>query len=127
MCNVRKYKPATNGSHAWLTRDLASAFETRTAISLSLCLHIFNVTSLLTMSSLHVSKISLTSFHKVLACYPTTAPEKLRDLDAHRYDVIPSAVASRNGSNKHLTKPEVEKLVEWKLFVSLSRLPIRHC
>ncbi|EMD96430.1 hypothetical protein COCC4DRAFT_177864 [Bipolaris maydis ATCC 48331] len=67
------------------------------------------------MSSLHVSKISLTSFHKVLACYPTTAPEKLRDLDAHRYDVIPSAVASRNGSNKHLTKPEVEKLVEWKL------------
>ncbi|EUC43064.1 hypothetical protein COCMIDRAFT_101891 [Bipolaris oryzae ATCC 44560] len=67
------------------------------------------------MSSLHVNKINLTSFHKILACYPATAPEKLRDLDAQRYDVIPLAVASRNGSNKHLTKPEVEKLVEWKL------------
>ncbi|EUC33635.1 hypothetical protein COCCADRAFT_95513 [Bipolaris zeicola 26-R-13] len=67
------------------------------------------------MSSLHVNKISLASFHRLLACYPATAPQKLRDLDAQRYDVIPSAVASRNGSKKHLTKPEVEKLVEWKL------------
>ncbi|KAL6170448.1 hypothetical protein ACJQWK_03427 [Exserohilum turcicum] len=42
-------------------------------------------------------------------------PEKLRDLDVQRYDGIAAAVANRQDSAKHLTKAEVEKLVEWKL------------
>lgn len=79
------------------------------------------------MSSLHIKSISLASFREVLARYASTAPEKLRDLDAQRYDVIPAAVASRDPSNKHLTKAEVEKLVEWKLLVSLFRFAAGNC
>ena len=71
------------------------------------------------MSSLHIKRISPASFREVLARYPATAPEKLRDLDAQRYDIIPNAIAGRDPSNKHLTKAEVEKLVEWKLLFSL--------
>ncbi|RAR11613.1 transcription factor jumonji aspartyl beta-hydroxylase [Stemphylium lycopersici] len=52
---------------------------------------------------------------EVLDRYPATVPEKLRNLDAQRYDVIPATVASRDESDKKLTKTEVEKLVEWKL------------
>jgi hypothetical protein len=80
-----------------------------------------------TMPSHHMNKISLASFREVLARYPITAPEKLRELDAQRYDVIPAAVASRDESNKHLTKIEVEKLVEWKLFVSLVLMAMNRC
>ncbi|KAF1834994.1 hypothetical protein BDW02DRAFT_629995 [Decorospora gaudefroyi] len=67
------------------------------------------------MPRLHINTISLTTFKDVLSRYPTTVPEKLRDLDAQRYTTIPAAVAARPEDTKHLTKNEVETLVEWKL------------
>ena len=44
-------------------------------------------------------------------------PEKLRDLDAQRYDIIRKAIAAQEESERHLTKDQVVKLVEWKLYV----------
>jgi len=44
-------------------------------------------------------------------------PEKLRDLDAQRYDIIRKTVAAQDESEKHLTKEQVVTLVEWKLYV----------
>lgn len=70
------------------------------------------------MASLHISRISVAAINEVLARYPAMVPEKLRDLDVQRYDGIAAAVANRQDSAKHLTKAEVEKLVEWKLSVS---------
>ncbi|CAE7193530.1 hypothetical protein CFE70_007218 [Pyrenophora teres f. teres 0-1] len=67
------------------------------------------------MPPLHINTITLTAFKDVLSRYSATVPEKLRDLDTQRYDAIPTAVAARETSNKHLTNDEVEKLVEWKL------------
>jgi len=51
-------------------------------------------------------------------------PEKLRDLDAQRYDIIPAAVAAMKGSEKHLTKDQVEKIVEWKLYAYQIRVRV---
>lgn len=68
------------------------------------------------MPPLHINTITLSTFKEVLARYHATVPEKLRDLDAQRYDTIPAAVASRDESDKQLTKEEIEKLVEWKLY-----------
>ena len=70
------------------------------------------------MPPLHINTITLTTFKDVLSRYSATVPEKLRDLDTQRYDAIPTAIAAREASNKHLTKYEVEKLVEWKLYAS---------
>ena len=70
------------------------------------------------MTPLHINAITLATFKDVLSRYSATVPEKLRDLDTQRYDAIPTAVAAREASNRHLTKEEVEKLVEWKLCVS---------
>ncbi|KAG9190762.1 hypothetical protein G6011_08850 [Alternaria panax] len=67
------------------------------------------------MSPLHIKSITLDAFRDILSRYPAMVPEKLRDLDAQRYDVIPAAVAAIEESEKHLTKDQVEKLVEWKL------------
>ncbi|KAH5165776.1 hypothetical protein HBI73_034400 [Parastagonospora nodorum] len=67
------------------------------------------------MSSHHITKITQTTFKDVLSRYKPAVPEKLHDLDALRYDTIPTAVAKRKADDRHLTKDEVEKLVEWKL------------
>ncbi|KAL1797502.1 hypothetical protein ACET3X_004108 [Alternaria dauci] len=67
------------------------------------------------MSPLHIKRITLNTFKDVLSRYPAMVPDKLRDLDAQRYDIIPAAVAAMNESEKHLTKDQVEKIVEWKL------------
>jgi hypothetical protein len=71
------------------------------------------------MPSYHISTISLDTFNDVLARYPSAAPENLRDLDTQRYDTIPAAFAHRVASieENYLLKEEVEKLVEWKLYV----------
>jgi len=69
------------------------------------------------MPPLHINTITLAIFKDVLSRYSAAVPEKLRDLDKQRYDAIPTAVAARADSDKHLTKEEVEKLVEWKLCV----------
>lgn len=67
--------------------------------------------------TLKYTQISKEAFNAVLARYPSTVPENLRELDALRYDTIPATVTSRNKKGAYLTKDEVEKLVEWKLYV----------
>jgi hypothetical protein len=66
------------------------------------------------MTSHHINKITLSTFNSVLSRYTPAVPEALQELDALRYDTIPTAVAKRPGK-LHVTKGEVEKLVEWKL------------
>jgi hypothetical protein len=66
------------------------------------------------MPSYAITTISKPTFDAILSRYSSTAPEKLRDLDAQRYDAIPTAVAKREGE-AYLTKEEVLGLVEWKL------------
>jgi hypothetical protein len=66
------------------------------------------------MSSLHPDKITLATFNKTLSRYASTAPSALADLDTFRYTTAPSSLAALK-SSKHLSKPSVEKLVEWKL------------
>lgn len=51
--------------------------------------------------------------------YRDYAPESLKDLDPFRYDTLPKTLRKRcedNNSATSLTKNEVVKLVEWKLF-----------
>jgi hypothetical protein len=67
------------------------------------------------MPSHHINKITQATFKDVLSRYTPAVPDKLHDLDALRYDTIPTAVAKREADDRHLTKDEVEKLVEWKL------------
>ncbi|KAI4630604.1 hypothetical protein J4E80_001542 [Alternaria sp. BMP 0032] len=67
------------------------------------------------MPPLHIKTITLGAFKDVLSRYPAIVPEKLRDLDAQRYDIIRKAVAAQEESEKHLTKEQVVTLVEWKL------------
>jgi hypothetical protein len=69
------------------------------------------------MPSLRVTSITLESFNGILARYENTVPERLHDLDSQRYSSIPAALAKRTTGEgaPHLSKPEVEKLVEWKL------------
>jgi hypothetical protein len=66
------------------------------------------------MPSHHITKITLPTFNSVLSRYTSAVPEKLHELDTLRYDTIPAAVAIQLGK-LHLTKSEVEPLVEWKL------------
>lgn len=68
------------------------------------------------MPSHNITNISKQTFNAVLARYASAAPEKLRDLDTLRYDDIPAAVEGRK-DGKGLENKEVERLVEWKLYV----------
>jgi hypothetical protein len=68
------------------------------------------------MPSLHPDKITLPTFNKTLSRYASTAPSTLADLDTFRYTTAPSTLFALQ-SPKHLSKPTVEKLVEWKLYV----------
>lgn len=66
------------------------------------------------MASFHIKRITQSTFNDALSRYTAAVPEKLHDLDALRYSTIPTATAKRK-DDLHLTKDEVEKLVEWKL------------
>jgi exopolyphosphatase/pppGpp-phosphohydrolase len=72
----------------------------------------------------HTKSITFDAFRDVLSRYPAMVPEKLRDLDAQRYDIIPAAVAAMEESEKHLTKDQVEKIVEWKLYAYQIRVRV---
>ncbi|KAF2441427.1 hypothetical protein P171DRAFT_434128 [Karstenula rhodostoma CBS 690.94] len=76
--------------------------------------------------SLKYTQISQETFNATLSRYPSTVPEKLRELDVLRYDTIPTTVASRAKEGAYLAKDEVEKLVEWKLYVNPSSLVRKH-
>jgi hypothetical protein len=67
------------------------------------------------MPSHNITSITLPAFNAVLARYPAAVPDSLRALDTQRYVTIPAAVAAR--VDAHLSKEEVIKLVEWKLYV----------
>jgi hypothetical protein len=72
------------------------------------------------MGPVTIDSISHATFKKVLKRYPSTVPDKLRELDTLRYETIPGAVANRAAEEKggaYLKAEEVEKLVEWKLYV----------
>jgi hypothetical protein len=103
-----------------IARDLASAFQSRLPNSTlvpspsSSSTH----TTTPTMPSFHMNTITLAAFKDVLSRYPAMVPEKLRDLDVQRYDTIRKVVAAQEESEKHLTKDQVVKLVEWKLYVT---------
>lgn len=72
-------------------------------------------------STLTVDSISLSAFQTILSRYVGLVPTRLHDLDELRYSTIPASLAARREKSRdaddagHLTKDEVEKLVEWKL------------
>jgi hypothetical protein len=66
------------------------------------------------MPSRNITNITLGTFNSVLSRYAPAVPAKLHELDALRYDTIPSSVADLKGEIT-LSKDQVEKLVEWKL------------
>ena len=87
------------------------------------------------MAPLSISAISSHTINETLSRYAATVPNKLTDLDAQRYEHIPTALANRKKSgNPFLKKDEVEKLVEWKLYVlhlpsgsRITNIPIHAC
>lgn len=60
-----------------------------------------------------IDSITKGAVQELLREYPAVVSEKLHALDEARYESIPTALASRD--NASLTKPEVARLVEWKL------------
>ena len=63
-----------------------------------------------------IKTINGEEFNSILRSYPDIVPPKLGKLEQERLETIPKAVAERNG-NAHLTKSEVQTLVDWKLYV----------
>jgi len=52
--------------------------------------------------------------------YPAYAPASLKDLDPFRYEILPQTLRERREDTSaatSLTKVEVVRLVQWKLFV----------
>lgn len=70
------------------------------------------------MPSLHIEKISLSSFKATLSRYTDTAPSALSELDTLRYDTIPAKLAKIK-KDASLQKSDIERLVEWKLYVNI--------
>ncbi|KAF4551684.1 Hypothetical protein D9617_12g035720 [Elsinoe fawcettii] len=68
-------------------------------------------------SNFRYDKISKATFDKLLKQYPSTIPDKLKELDQKRLHDIPEALEKRQNSKAgpHLTKDEVVTLVKWKL------------
>ena len=62
--------------------------------------------------------IDSTAFDELLGMYPSVVPEKLSELDEQRYDIIPGSIKKQTGSTS-LTKAQVAKLVDWKLYVCM--------
>jgi len=61
--------------------------------------------------TLRYTEITKETFNTILSHYPSTVPENLRELNALRYDEIPTAVAPRSKNDAFLNKDEVVKLV----------------
>lgn len=70
-------------------------------------------------------------FTHILQQYNDYMPAKLKELDELRFVTIPKAVQSRREKNEDdvfLTKPELESLIQWKLYVtSTESRPLRGC
>lgn len=59
-------------------------------------------------------QIEPAAFDSILEQYPKVVPQKLSDLDEHRYNTIPIALKKRT-DDVSLSKEEVATLVTWKL------------
>ncbi|KAJ4986452.1 DUF1479 domain protein [Stagonosporopsis vannaccii] len=66
------------------------------------------------MAVLQIDEITIDVFKAISARYPNAAPSALGELDLQRYETVPAKLASMEGE-KHLSKADVERLVEWKL------------
>lgn len=54
-------------------------------------------------------------FESILDSYRDEVPERLAELEKQRLEIIPAALSERDAT--HLTKKEVQTLVDWKLYV----------
>lgn len=61
-------------------------------------------------------KITYDDFVELLETYKDAVPAKLDDLEKQRLETIPKALSERAG-DAHLKKTELQKLVDWKLYV----------
>lgn len=64
------------------------------------------------------ASIDVETFGSLLEEYPNVLPDKLSELDTHRYEQLPDSIASRNTiDGAYLNKDELAALVDWKLCV----------
>lgn len=71
-----------------------------------------------------VGSLTIDEVRQSVKEYPEYAPASLKDLDPFRYDILPETLRKRREDKENvvsLTKDEVVKLVEWKLFVMLAK------
>lgn len=71
----------------------------------------------------HIEAISAEEFTAVLASYDDEVSEKLHKLEEQRVHTIPKALSERKPA--YLTKPEVQTLVDWKLYVENAKSAIQ--
>ena len=60
--------------------------------------------------------ITYKTFSELLDSYKELVPNKLDDLEEQRLVIIPKSLSERT-DDAYLKKPEVQKLVDWKLYV----------
>ncbi|KAH0085942.1 hypothetical protein KCU60_g14748, partial [Aureobasidium melanogenum] len=58
--------------------------------------------------------ITYKTFSELLDSYKELVPSKLDELEEQRLVIIPKSLSERT-EDAHLKKPEVQKLVDWKL------------
>ena len=69
----------------------------------------------LTKRGFTIDVINLDDFNGLLVKYKDVVPDKLEELEKQRLEIIPKALAER--TDAHLTKTEVQTLLDWKLYV----------
>lgn len=60
--------------------------------------------------------IKYETFSELLESYKELVPSKLEELEQQRLEIIPKALSER-ADDAHLNKAEVQRLVDWKLYV----------
>jgi hypothetical protein len=69
------------------------------------------------MDDLHsYETITYATFSELLDSYKELVPSKLDELEEQRLVTIPKSLSERT-DDAHLKKTEVQKLVDWKLYV----------
>ena len=90
----------------------------QSSITLPIQTHFFKTQSTrLNMDDLYdYEKITHEIFSELLGSYKELVPSKLDELEEQRLETIPKALSER-ADDAHLKKTEVQKLVDWKLYV----------
>jgi hypothetical protein len=60
--------------------------------------------------------ITYETFSELLESYKDLVPSKLEELEKQRLEIIPKSLSKR-ADDAHLKKAEVQKLVDWQLYV----------